>query len=191
MYSRDCTASKKKLFCETSYYLVDKKHPLPPHYVPEDLVVAPIPFVAPRTDPRCLIRSNVYFPLLSLYFSARDEGLYLYGVSAFRSYADQRGLYEQSIRSHGYAYTRKYIAPPGTSEHQTGLAIDLSCKANHFETNENFAHTKEGIWLKENAPKFGFVLSYPEISCLKNGYAYEPWHIRYTCKHERFYGMIN
>lgn len=191
MLMNGCISQKRNSYSDTVYYMVDRKHPLPASYVPEDLVIAPIPFVAAMDDPRCLVRADVYFPLRSLYFSARDEGILLYGVCAYHSYKQQKELYEKSIRMHGLSYTRKYVTPPGMSEHQTGLAIDLSCPSNHYELNENFATTPEGIWLKRNAIRFGFEFSYPLASHLRNGYCYEPWHIRFSCKSERFYGMID
>jgi len=172
---------------EYEYYLVDKCHPLPAEYVPGDLVVAPIPFAAPINDPKCLICSIVYFPLKSLYYASRDAGLCLYGISAYRSYYRQAEIYQESIKNRGINHTRKYIAVPGTSEHQTGLAIDLSCPANDFLLTESFADTAEGKWLADNVHKFGFALSYPKDKVKVTGYNYEPWHIRFTCKYAKFY----
>lgn len=172
---------------KSSYYIVNRTHPLPPDYIPVDLVVAPIPFIASMDDPKRLICSIMYFPLHALYLDAKNEGLDLYGISAYRSYERQLEIYNESVRKRGRTYTNRYIAKPGTSEHQTGLAIDLSCPSNDFELNENFAISEEGIWLAENAYRYGFEFSYPKEYVMETGYNYEPWHIRYTCKFADYY----
>lgn len=173
------------------HFLVDKEHPLPADYIPKDLVLAPIPFAAQLDDPKCLISSAMYYPLKSLYFASRKMGLQLIGISAYRSYERQKEIYEHSIATRGYSYTEKYIAAPGTSEHQTGLAIDLSCPSNHYELTESFAKTPEGQWLTRYAPLYGFLFSYPEDSYEKTGYYYEPWHIRYACTNTGYYDIID
>jgi hypothetical protein len=73
-----------------------------------------------------------------------------------------------------------YSAAPGNSEHQTGLAIDVSCKSINFGLTNSFASTPEGLWLKDNCWRFGFILRYPKDKEHITGYAYEPWHIRYV-----------
>ena len=75
----------------------------------------------------------------------------------------------------------KYIARPGASEHQTGLAMDV---ATRYDTalEERFADTEEAQWLQEHAWEYGFILRYPDGEEDVTGYAYEPWHIRYVGK---------
>ena len=76
----------------------------------------------------------------------------------------------------------QYVAKPGTSEHQTGLALDVSSPEVDYELEEIFAETPEGKWLAVYAPMFGFILRYPKGKENITGYAYEPWHIRYVGK---------
>lgn len=167
------------------HYLVDKNHPLPPAYYPGDLVRSSIPFKAEIYDLKRCICAIAEKPLETLHLAALEDGMQLYGISAFRPYYRQQEIYLQSLAVKGKEHTQKYIAYPGYSEHQTGLAIDLSCPEIGFELTEDFADTKEGGWLSKYAYQFGFVLSYPRNN--NQGYAYEPWHIRFTCKNAQFY----
>lgn len=169
-----------------SHYLVNKSHPLPGSYYPTDLVrCSSIPFDASPFDIKRCICAIAEPALNLLYLSAREDGANLVGVSAFRSYARQQEIYDESIKAKGIEHTRKYIAAPGTSEHQTGLAIDVSCPELNYDLSEEFADTKEGTWLQNYAYQFDFIISYPKNN--PEGYAYEPWHIRYSCKDARYY----
>ena len=75
---------------------------------------------------------------------------------------------------------RSGVAPPGCSEHQTGLALDISCPDENYELEESFAKTKEGCWLARHCALFGFILRYPKNKEEITGFPFEPWHIRYT-----------
>ena len=171
----------------SKHYLTDRYHPLPENYVPEDLVRAPVPFLAPIHDLKRCISMVAYDPLRKLFNACFKEGLNLMGISAFRPYERQKEIYENSVRERGREYTAKCIAYPGTSEHQTGLAIDVSCPAVNYELCEEFAYTPEGIWLKTHAEAFGFVFSFTRENEELTGYIYEPWHIRYQCRDAVFY----
>ena len=67
-------------------------------------------------------------------------------------------------------------AKAGHSEHQTGLAVDISDISLNYD---NFGNTKEFNWIKDNAHKFGFILRYPNNKTHITGFKYEPWHYRY------------
>ena len=90
--------------------------------------------------------------------------------SAYRSYQDQMGTYERN--------DKRYVATPGHSEHQTGLAIDVT-SLQHPE-KWSFGKSKEGVWMRENCHKYGFILRYPEKQSHIMGFSYEPWHLRYV-----------
>ena len=105
----------------------------------------------------------------------RMEGLSLYGISGYRSYERQSSLYLKKGNP-----ADLYLAPPGCSEHQTGLALDVSCPAADFELEEKFSSTPEGIFLEKHAPFYGFILRYPKGKEKVTGYAWEPWHLRYV-----------
>ncbi len=107
-------------------------------------------------------------------------------VSAYRSYERQVEVYNNDITRYmksgmteeeAIEQTEKYVALPGASEHQTGLAIDLS---NDGSLEEDFIETEAGQWLKDNCYKYGFVVRYPEDKVQYTLINYEPWHIRYV-----------
>lgn len=169
------------------HYITDRYHPLPENFVPADLVRAPVPFAAPLNDMKRYISMAAYEPLRRLFNACFRERLSLMGISAYRSYARQKEIYEESVKTRGKEYTAARIAYPGTSEHQTGLAIDVSCPAVDYDLCEEFETTKEGIWLKKHAHEFGFVFSFTKENEKYTGYINEPWHIRYVCKDAIYY----
>ena len=73
----------------------------------------------------------------------------------------------------------RFVAVPGASEHQLGLAMDVN-RVNAAGLKASFGKTKEGIWLAENCWRFGFILRYQQEWEDVTGYGYEPWHIRYV-----------
>ena len=73
------------------------------------------------------------------------------------------------------------VLPGNTSEHTTGLALDI-LSPRHDEADDSFGETPEGLWLAENAWKYGFILRYPEGKEALTGVIYEPWHFRYVGK---------
>lgn len=152
--------------------LINKSYPLLPDYIPENLVDIGIPFDALPDDPKRLLEKKAAQSALRLVNAACQEGLCLYGISGYRSYKRQQELYTGS----------PYVAAPGTSEHQSGLALDLSCPAIRMQLIPEFAHTPEGKWLARNASLYGFILRYPQNKESITGVPYEPWHIRYVTR---------
>ena len=106
--------------------------------------------------------------------AARAEGINLWSVSPFRSYATQNTLYNNYVARDGKANADRYSARPGHSEHQTGYAVDINSVTNAFK------NTKEYAWLKANSYKYGFFERYPAGKEYMTGYMYEPWHYRYV-----------
>ena len=169
------------------HYITDRYHPLPPSYIPGDLIRSSVPFIAPISDMKRCVSKVMYEPLQQLFRACLKDGLFLMGVSAFRSYERQKEIYDDSMIRRGKTHTNSHIAFPGTSEHQTGLAIDVSCAALDYELCEEFEYTPEGIWLKKNVGKFGFVFSFTKENSQYTGYVDEPWHIRYVCKDAKYF----
>jgi len=162
--------------------LVNKQYNLPHGYEPTDLVIPNVLFPFKEYNQKKNMREVPAHALEELFNQAENEGVLLYAVSGYRSYERQNGIYNSNVNNHGQEYTDKYSAKPGHSEHQTGLAMDVSCPDVNFDLVESFGDTKEGLWLKNNAHKFGFILRYPKGSKDIVGYNYEPWHIRYVGK---------
>ncbi len=94
---------------------------------------------------------------------------------------EQTQIYEDSLRENGGEFTKKFVALPGCSEHQTGLAIDLGlCKEEIDFICPDFPY--EGICQKfrQMAPDYGFVERYPAGKEKVTGIGHEPWHFRYV-----------
>ena len=159
--------------------LVNRTHPLNPDYIPKDLTQPRIPFQAPPGCPKRLLRAQAAIAAEELFQKAYQQGLSLWGVSGFRSFTRQKEIYQNSRSS--------YVAPPGCSEHQTGLALDVSCPAAEFDLTEDFAKTREYEFLENYGPIYGFILRYPRGKENITGYAWEPWHIRYVTKTPALY----
>ena len=129
---------------------------------------------------------------LSLIMEQLDGWRFIVPVSGWRSLEEQLTIYEGSLQENGPEFTAKFVAMPGHSEHQTGLALDVSCPRNSLELTESFAGTPEGQWLSKNAHLHGFILRYPREKEKITGYAWEPWHIRYVTKTLSLYlSLIN
>ena len=108
--------------------------------------------------------------------AAKQDGISLRSVSAYRSYQTQQGLYQHYVSIDGKANAQRYSARPGYSEHQTGLALDI----NTASISAHFENTAEYAWLRANGARFGFLLRYPREKESITGYRYEPWHYRYV-----------
>lgn len=133
--------------------------------------------------------------LRQLLAAARADGWDLAIISGYRTMERSRILYEnktQQYQNQGYsreealAEAAKWVAPPGTSEHHTGLAVDV-VNAGYFnkysDLVEAFEQEPEAVWLQDNAPRFGFVLRFPKNKEDITGIHYEPWHFRYVGDH--------
>lgn len=160
--------------------LVNRKYNLPDTYVPDDLVnLADVPTVLDNPEVNQM-RSAAYDALKQLFTAAEDEaGYYLYARSGYRSYNTQVSLYGSYVANNGQEAADTFSARPGQSEHQTGLVMDITCKAMNFQLDDTFGDTEEGKWVSENAHRFGFIVRYPKGKEDITGYMYEPWHIRY------------
>ncbi len=119
-----------------------------------------------------------------MYNAAKKEGIILTPYSGYRSYERQERNYKNLTETYmsDYGLSRKeaakkaakVILPPGTSEHNLGLAMDIC------NTKDSFAFTKEYKWLTENAHKYGFILRYTEDKMDITGIVDEPWHWRFV-----------
>jgi D-alanyl-D-alanine carboxypeptidase len=157
--------------------LVNKDNVLPTNYMPKDLEYVDV--LVDVLDEKKFMRKEAARHLRWMFREAKGMGIELVAISGFRSYSRQKEIYEKSLIEQGREHTEKYIAYPGTSEHQTGLAMDISCKEIDYKLITYFERTKEGVWLKNNAHNYGFIIRYPKWYTQVTGYEYEPWHIRY------------
>lgn len=102
-------------------------------------------------------------------------------VSGFRTLREQQEIWDSALKEHGLVYTKKYVAIPGCSEHQTGLAIDLALNQEEIDFICP-AFPDEGICrqFQDLAPKYGLILRYPKGKEPITHIGWEPWHFRYV-----------
>ncbi len=146
-------------------------------YQPGDLQKIPSTI---RTSGIMCLRSDVIPRLKAMFVDAQKSGHTLMVTSAFRRPEVQTSLYAYWTSLSGED-AKRGIAEAGHSEHQLGTTVDLTAKSIGYSgVSEKLGKTKEGIWLKENSYKYGFIMSYPEGKEAVTGYRYEPWHFRYV-----------
>lgn len=163
--------------------LVNKEQNLPATYKPSDLVVPNVPFSFSETNvEKRYMRLEAAKALEQLFASARQAGIQLVAVSGYRSYERQKALFDEEVKKSGKEKAIHAVAIPGQSEHQTGLAVDISSTSAKDGLTAAFGDTKEGKWVAAHAYEYGFIIRYPKGKEAITGYQYEPWHLRYVGK---------
>ena len=170
----------KSITDPASYWVVvNKLTPLKPKkWVPTDLVTVPVDHVyVPK------MRKMASAAVVSMFKAyKKSTGKKMQAQSAYRSYSSQKSVYNGWVDKLGKKKADLTSARPGFSEHQTGMAIDISAKPAKCSLQACFADTSQGKWLAKNAWKYGFVLRYPKGMTGTTGYEFEPWHYRYVGK---------
>lgn len=119
---------------------------------------------------------------------AKENGVYIKIISAYRTKDYQQMLWEQSVSdkiSEGFSFIQaekevaKTLARPGHSEHNAGLAVDFG-REESDDVEDDFYRSVQAKWLCKNADRFGFILRYPRLKEHITGISYEPWHYRYV-----------
>ena len=105
---------------------------------------------------------------------AQADDIDIFIRSDYRSYFDQKIVYQEYVDKHGRKEADRYSARPGHSEHQLGDSIDINY------TDDSFADTPEGKWIDKNCYKYGFIIRYPYGKMKESMYIFEPWHLRYV-----------
>lgn len=153
--------------------LVNSKNKIPDNYEPELTELSN----GERVD------SGIYPDLQKMFDDMRAEGIYPVVGEGYRTGDKQRRLLEDKIRAfenEGYSHkkseamAKEWVAVPGTSEHELGLAVDINADKEKSDNQEVYD------WLYENAYKYGFILRYPFSKSPITGIDYEPWHYRYV-----------
>lgn len=145
--------------------VVSRFHPLTRAYVP------------PTSDDPDGLRPEVRAALTRMFADARAQNLPLAVRSGYRSYAVQDASFKRAYAKYGEG-ARRYYAEAGHSEHQTGLAADLSNGTN--QNGSSFARTPQATWVAQNAHRYGFIVRYPADKRHITGVDHEPWHLRYV-----------
>jgi D-alanyl-D-alanine carboxypeptidase len=153
--------------------VVNKKRPLNPKtYIPANLKKYPgssVKLAAPARDALVLMAAAM---------KKAGAGTLVLN-SGYRSYASQKIIHAAKVGQLGLKAGEALAARPGYSEHQTGLAADVSAYKQGCAIYTCFSGTKAGRWLAENAWQYGFVIRYPYGQTKITGYQFEPWHLRF------------
>lgn len=162
---------------EWNLTLVNKWNPIQLEYQKPDLI---------SIDKEQFVDRRIYHELREMLNQAKRAGMMPKITSSYRTENDQIILLQEKVsdyKSKGYSTKRaqflaeKSVAKPNTSEHQLGLAVDIS-SANSRLQNPSVIWQ----WLNQNSYKYGFILRYPEEKVTQTGVVYEPWHYRYVGK---------
>ncbi len=161
--------------------LVNAEHPLPADYDnTKALVTIPNKYLNGSLKQ---IDGGIYPYVIAMVEAAHADGVKLYVRSPYRSYATQKNLFNNKVQrvinagtpaEQAETVAASAVARPGTSEHQTGLAIDFNTASSRFESTDAFR------WLKANAENYGFILRYPADKTAVTGIMYESWHWRFV-----------
>lgn len=132
-------------------------------------------------EPGTVMMERQAAKMLENVLSALGGGDEISAVSGFRSGDEQRNIYDTSLRENGMDFTNKYVAVPGCSEHQTGLAVDLAQNTQPIDfIRPHFPYTGECQRFRKNAVNYGFVERYPKGREKVTRIAHEPWHFRFV-----------
>ncbi len=155
----------------------------PWHALPEDYTVT-----LAELDSNHSVDARILEPLTQMLDNMRAAGLSPLVCSAYRTQAFQQELYDAKVAAclrdglsqpAAEAEAAQWVAVPGTSEHQTGLAVDI-VSLDQQVLDERQEDTPEQQWLMAHAHEYGFTLRYPTGDSGTTGFAYEPWHYRYV-----------
>ena len=157
----------------TNYLFVNKFNYLDSNYIPNNLELLDNSYA----------KSGIYLVkeakdnIEKLISDAKNDGMNIRVISAYRSYTYQENLYNNYVKSDGVEMADTYSARAGYSEHQTGLVVDVT---RAFDDFNNFENTNEYNWMLENAHNYGFILRYPKNKEKITTYSFEAWHYRYV-----------
>ena len=159
--------------------LVNKTHPLSKEYAPSDMVRIQY-CVGSHAESMRYMRAEAAGYFHQMVEAAAETGHEIGIRTAYRSYEQQYNIFYSYVAKDGEEAANKYSARPGQSEHQTGLCADVTSPSVNYEMTTDYGQAPEGIWLAENAHRFGFIIRYPLGKEAITGYQYEPWHVRYV-----------
>ncbi len=153
--------------------LVNEKHP-----IAGEMRFSCVP--VDGRHPGILLHTRASSCLAQLLKEIRSEGK-IVPVSGYRPKAEQEQIFKDSVAENGWEFTRKYVALPDHSEHQTGLAIDLGLDQENIDfIRPEFPYDGVGGEFRKRAARYGFVERYPEGKEDVTGIGGEPWHFRYV-----------
>lgn len=129
------------------------------------------------------VDSRIYPDLQEMFDAARTQGLALFVAAGYRTGEEQRRLLDEKIEAYEYEghskmeaekLAKQWVALPGTSEHQLGIAVDINADTQKSSSDEVYD------WLAQNGCRYGFIKRYPSNKTDVTGVINEPWHYRYV-----------
>ena len=170
--------------------LLNKHYYLPASFVPDGLREVNV-----DKNKYMELPDHVALQVEKMFEDAKTDGINIVLASAYRSYDYQEGIFSRRVARNGFEEAETVVAIPGESEHQTGLAIDITTANMNFGLSQTFDEDEAFDWMMENAYKYGFILRYLKGRESETGYVYEPWHYRYlgdveACKFIMDNGLI-
>lgn len=164
---------------QSELVVVNKHRPLTPATFEPELVVVPSSQALDNSR-KLKLRPVASAALVEMAVAMDQQEMgQLFINSAYRSYDYQAELFVSKTKQYGLAGALLRSAKAGYSEHQTGLAADVSVPAQGCAILECFGETKAGKWIAENSWKYGFIIRYQKETTAITGYSYEPWHLRF------------
>lgn len=148
------------------------------YYIPEDYKVELESF-----DNGEAVDYRIYEALQEMFNDAKDDDVYMFVAEGYRTQKEQQELMDEKVEEYQEKFlveflakwqAKRWVAIPGTSEHQLGLAVDINADISKSSSQEVYS------WLAENAHEYGFIQRYPADKTEITGISYEPWHYRYV-----------
>ncbi len=131
------------------------------------------------------VDKRIYPALQEMFDAAEEDGVFMMVVEGYRTQEDQQEMMNEKVEEYqkkvlvkfvARYFAEKWVAVPGTSEHQLGIAVDINADSTHSTGSQVYT------WLANHAYEYGFVQRYPEDKTEITGINYEPWHYRYVGK---------
>lgn len=165
--------------------LVNREEALGADFTPKNLVPLKLPSVSGPHE----LRREAAAELAALFDAAAAEGLELFVKSSYRNYQTQNTMYQNRLERYGR--DDGVVARPGTSDHQTGLGVDVLNREWSLKDGMTpaFGDTAEARWMEANCARFGFIIRYLPEKQQITGIIYEPWHLRYVGREAAQYIM--
>lgn len=167
--------------------LVNREEALDADFTPQNLVPLQLPSVSGPHE----LRREAAAELAALFDAAAKDGFELFVKSSYRSYQTQNTMYQNRLERYGR--DDGVVARPGTSDHQTGLGVDVLNREWSLKDGMTpaFGDTAEARWMEANCARFGFIIRYLSEKQQITGIIYEPWHLRYVGRDVAAYVMEN
>lgn len=172
---------KETVFPFAIEVVVDKYNKLPDNFIPPVLINGSTRGLPVYKNGSAYVTPETFDALVEMIKDIQQQGISVVISSGYRSFSGQTKAhsYWSSLIGDKANY---YAALPGFSEHHLGTTVDLLTVENNYTISDAYENTRLGKWLKENAYKYGFTMSYPKDKQHITGYRYEPWHWRYLGK---------